>query len=374
MSTSNIPLVDLKLQLAPIRQEVDQKIREVLDNTSFILGGEVSAFEQAFANYCGAKYSVGVASGLDALHLGCRALGIGPGDEVIIPAHTFIATALGVSQAGATPVFVDVDPNTFCLDASLIEKKLTAKTKAILPVHLYGRCMDLSAIEDLCKRKGLLLIEDAAQSHGAGFGGKRAGARGALGCFSFYPGKNLGCAGDGGAITTNDPAIRDRLLALRNYGSVVKYDHPIAGYNSRLDTLQAAILNVKLKHLDSYNKARNHWASAYNNLLEGAGDLVLPQVPSASEHVFHLYVIRTQRRDALLKFLNERGIGAGIHYPTPMHLHGAYKHLNYKAGDFPQSERICKEIVSLPLFPELTEAQVQRVAQEVRAFFNVRPA
>lgn len=370
--TQQIPFVDLKSQLAPIRKEVEAGFASVLDRTNFILGDDVARFETAFANYCGAKYAIGVASGLDAIHLGLRALGIGPGDEVIVPANTFIASALGVTMAGAKPVLVDADARTFLPTADAIKKAVTPRTKAILPVHLYGRMMDLSPLVDFCKEKGIAIVEDAAQAHGAKLGGKRAGTIGQVGCFSFYPGKNLGCYGDGGLVTTNDTETKEKLEGLRNYGSTKKYHHPIVGFNSRLDTIQAVVLNAKLPHLDSYNQRRYDAAVKYNAELEGVGDLILPQIPEKGSHIFHLYVLRTKKRDALLDYLGKHGVGAGIHYPTPIHLHGAYASLGHRKGDFPVSEQLSDEIVSLPMFPELTGDQIRYVATQVRNFFAGR--
>jgi len=366
-----VPFVDLQAQLRPIRNEIDTGIAAVLDKCNFILGEEVSQFERAFADYCKAKYAVGVASGLDAIHLAMLALGVGPGDEVIVPAHTFIASALGVTMVGARPVFVDINPDTFLMDVAEVEKAITPRTKAIMPVHLYGRIMDLSSVIQIAKKYNLFLVEDAAQAHGARLGEQFAGTYGHIGCFSFYPGKNLGCYGDGGAIVTNDAQLKAKIEAFRNYGSTQKYHHPIVGVNSRLDTIQAAILNVKLPHLDQYNRARYQAACRYSEALSGLSEIQLPEVPPAGSHVFHLYVIRTSARDRLLEHLNKQGVGAGIHYPTPVHLHGAYQNLNYREGSFPMAEQICKEIVSLPIFPEITDEQIDFIATEIRRFFKL---
>lgn len=363
-----IPFVDLKAQLSPIRGDVMASIERVVSKCNFVMGEELAQFESEFAKFSGAQYAVGVSSGLDAIHLAVRALGIGPGDEVIVPAHTFIASALGVTMAGATPVFVDVNED-FLMDVNALERVITPKTKAILPVHLYGQMVDLEPVINLATKRGLAVIEDAAQAHGARKGARRAGAVGQLGCFSFYPGKNLGCYGDGGAVTTNSRELRDKLEALRNYGSTQKYHHPVIGFNCRLDTIQAAILSVKLPRLEGYNAARFQVASWYQDALRGLGDLILPEMPGEGRHVFHLYVVRTKKRDALLRYLQEHGVGAGIHYPVPMHLHGAYAHLGYRVGDFPVSERICSEILSLPIFPELTRDQVGTISKLVQDFF-----
>ncbi len=369
MSTSKVPFVDLQAQLSLIRSDVLKNVTAVIDKCNFILGEEVQKFEQDFAKYCGATYGIGVANGTDALHLAVRAAGIGPGDEVLVPANTFIATALGVTFAGAKPIPVDVSEKDFLMDPSLIEKAITKNTKAILPVHLYGRMMDLTPVLEIAKKRNLMVFEDAAQGHGARLHGKRAGAVGMMGCFSFYPGKNLGCYGDGGMVVTNSLEMKDKLIALRNYGSPKKYHHPVIGFNCRLDTIQAAILLAKLPHLDHYNEARYNAAIQYNKVLEGVGDLRLPEIPEKNSHVFHLYVLRTNKRDALLQHLNNSGVGAAIHYPVPIHLHGAYTHLGYKKGAFPVSERLCEEIVSLPIYPEITGEQIDTVASLVKAFF-----
>lgn len=366
---TKVPFVDLQSQYKSIKKDVLAGVEAVFDKCNFILGEEVQRLEGEFAKYTGSKFGVGVANGTDALHLAVRAAGIGEGDEVLVPANTFIATALGVTFAGAKPIPVDVSQDNFLMDPSLIERSITSRTKAILPVHLYGRMMDLKPVLEIAKRKNLVVIEDAAQGHGAELNGMRAGAVGAMGCFSFYPGKNLGCYGDGGLVTTNDPELKTKLEALRNYGSPKKYHHPIVGYNSRLDTVQAAVLNAKLPHLDSWNAARYEAAVKYNTALEGLGDLILPQIPTKKSHVFHLYVVRTKKRDALLSHLNANGVAAGIHYPVPIHLHGAYQNLGFKKGDFPVSERLSDEIVSMPIFPELSDEQIQYVADQVKRFF-----
>lgn len=365
-----VPFVDLQAQLVPIRQEVDQAIQSVLDKCNFILGDDVQKFENEFAHYCGTQFAIGVASGLDAIHLALRALGIGPGDEVITQANSFIATALGISQAGAKPVFVDVESDTLLPSVEAIASAITPKTKAIMPVHLYGRIFAWQPLQELAESRGLTIIEDAAQAHGAKLGNKRAGTLGKIACFSFYPGKNLGCYGDGGAIVTDDIGLKEKIEALRNYGSNKKYHHPIQGFNSRLDTLQAAILRVKLPHLDSYNDRRYQAASLYNQHLFGKGDLQLPLIPEPGAHTFHLYVVRTARRDELIQYLANNGIACGIHYPTPIHLHGAYKELGYKNGDFPNAEAAAKTMISLPIYPEITKAQIEYVAQAITKFFS----
>jgi len=365
----NVPLVDLKVNAAPLKDEILEKVGSIIDNCSFILGNDVSEFEKEFAAYSGSTFAVGVANGTDAIHLALRAAGIGADDEVLIPANTFIATALGVSYAGATPRLVDIDEETFLLDYDQLEHAVTEQTKAIVPVHLYGRMCDMERISAFADKHGLLIVEDAAQAHGAEWKGTRAGSSGLAGCFSFYPGKNLGAFGDGGLITTSDQEIYESLLALRNYGSPRKYHHPVKGYNCRLDTVQAAVLSVKLAHLDQYNSSRYELAGRYGEALRGVGDLVLPEVPEKGSHVFHLYVIRTQKRDELLAQLNQSGIGAGIHYPTPIHLHGAFSDLNCGRGAYPVAEKVADEILSLPLYPELSDEKLAYVVKSINDFF-----
>lgn len=364
----NVPLVDLKAQLGEIRTNVENSINDVLDKCNFILGEEVQQFERAFAQVCAVKHGVAVASGTDALELALRAAGVGAGDQVIVPANTFIATALAATACGATPVPVDIDEKTFLIDVSKV--KFTSKVKAIIPVHLYGRMMNLAPLIDLAAKHKVAVIEDACQAHGAELGGHKAGAVGLMGCFSFYPGKNLGGYGDGGLVTTNDDELKNKLEALRNYGSPKKYHHPEIGMNSRLDTIQAAILLAKLPGLARGNERRYRVARRYNEALAHAGDLVLPELPASGSHVFHLYVVRTKKRDALLNHLNKVGIGAGIHYPTPIHMHGAYADLDYKKGDFPVTERLCDEILSLPVYPQITDEQINYVVDETRRFFE----
>ncbi|MBF0300881.1 MAG: DegT/DnrJ/EryC1/StrS family aminotransferase, partial [Oligoflexia bacterium] len=299
MTTMNVPFVDLKTQYLAIKEEVLPGVHKVFEKCNFILGEEVANFENDFAKFIGTKYAVGVATGTDALHLSVRALGIGPGDEVIVPANTFIATPLGVTLTGATPVPCDVEEKNFLIDINQIEKRITKKTKAIIPVHLYGRMLNMDSLKALADKYNLQIIEDVAQAHGAELDGKKAGTVGRTGCFSFFPGKNLGAYGDGGMVTTNEKELYDNLISIRNYGSPKKYYHPIIGLNSRLDTVQAVVLGVKLKRLNDYNQRRFNAAVKYNNVLEGIGDVVIPQIPEKGSHVFHLYVIRTKHRDAL---------------------------------------------------------------------------
>lgn len=369
MASPAIPLVDLVAQFETIQSEVEARIADVMRRGDFILGTEVAAFEREFATFCGCPRAVGVASGLDALKLILRAMDIGPGDEVVTAANSFIATALAVSAVGATPVLVDCDPVTFNIDAGLVEAAATGRTRAILPVHLYGQPAEMDPILELAARRGCDVVEDAAQAHGACYRGRRCGSIGRAAAFSFYPGKNLGAYGDGGAVTTREDALAGRIATLRNYGSSVKYRHEELGENSRLDTLQAAVLRVKLARLDAWNAARRRIAALYAAALAGVGDLVLPSAPAHVEPVWHLYVVRTSRRDALLRHLQDAGIGALVHYPTPIHLQPAYAKAGWRRGRFPVAEQTAGEILSLPIYPELTDAQVNKVAGAIRAFF-----
>ncbi len=360
-----IPLVDLKVQHRQVADAVSKGWAEVLENTSFVLGKHVTAFEQAFAAFQGVPHCVGLANGTDAVELAVRALGIGPGDEVIVPANTFIATALGVARAGATPVLCDSDPVYHLIDPSAIEAKITGKTKAIYPVHLYGQIAPMEAISAVIGDRNIAILEDAAQSQGAKRHGKCAGQFGEIAATSFFPGKNLGAYGDGGAILTRSDAHQKKARALRNYGSEVKYHHPETGFNSRLDTLQAVVLSAKLEHLARWNGERREAADRYRGLLAGMKDVTLPETLEGNEHVWHLYVIRVPRRDEVLKRLNAAGIGAGIHYPVPVHLQGAFAQLGHTRGAFPVAEKAADEILSLPLFPGITAEQQATVAAEL---------
>jgi dTDP-4-amino-4,6-dideoxygalactose transaminase len=364
-----LPLVDLKAQHRSIRAELDRAIARVLDETSFILGGEVAEFERAFARYVGSEGAVGVASGTAALRLALAACGVGPGDEVITTAHTFMATAEAISLSGAKPVFVDIDPVSYALDPAAVAAAITVRTRAIVPVHLYGQPADLGALAQLARRHKLWLIEDAAQAHGAELLGKRCGAIGDLGCFSFYPGKNLGACGDAGAVTGNDLELLERVRRLRDHGRKSKYLHEEVGFAERMDALQAAILSVKLSHLEDWTEKRRHAARRYDALLAGTG-LELPKETPGSRHVFHLYVVRARRRDALLEHLQARGIGAGIHYPVPLHRQPAYLAQGYGALSLPHTEQAAREVLSLPLFPELTDEQARSVASAVEEFVS----
>lgn len=363
-----ISFVDLKRQYKSIKDEINAKINEVLESTQFILGENVKAFEEAFAKYCSAKYAVGVASGSDALTLSLKALGIGEEDEVITVPNTFIATVDAISRNNAKSVFVDIDPETYNIDVNKIEEKITDKTKAIIPVHLYGQPADMDPILKIAKEYGLKVIEDACQAHGAEYNGKKVGSLGDVGCFSFYPGKNLGAYGDGGIIVTNNFEIAEKVKMLRNYGQKIKYYHDFVGYNSRLDELQAAILRVKLKYLDEWNELRRLHAEQYNRCLDGLSGIRLPLSKKEVKHVYHLYVIRCENRDTLQKKLLSKEIFTGIHYPVPIHLQHAYTKLGYRIGDFPVTEEYAKKILSLPMFPELTDKEIIYICKMIKKF------
>jgi dTDP-4-amino-4,6-dideoxygalactose transaminase len=366
----NIPLVDLQAQYRTLQPDVDGAVHRVLQRGDFILGREVGEFETAFARFVGTRHCVGVASGTDALSLSLRALGVGPGDKVLLPANTFIATALAVSYAGATPVLADVDPVSNTLDVGRARRSLPAGLKAVIPVHLYGQPADMDAVLELARQKGLLVVEDAAQAHGAAHTRGRCGTFGQAAAFSFYPGKNLGAYGDGGAVCTDDDALAERLRLLRNWGSTVKYVHPVQGFNSRLDTVQAAVLLVKLRHLAEGNRRRRQVAGWYRELLRPLADEVeLPQeAPWTAEHVYHLFVVHLRRadRDSVLGRLRQSGVGAGIHYPVPIHLQEAYADLGLGPGSFPVTEGSARRILSLPLYPELTRGQAEAVVRSLR--------
>lgn len=363
----NVPFVDLGVQYRAISAEIDDAIAKVIQDADFILGREVRLFEEEFAEFCDSSHAVGVDSGTSALELALRAFDIGPGDEVITAANSFIASALGISHAGAKPVLVDVDPFTYTLDVKALERAITRRTKAIIPVHLYGHPAHMGPIRQLADKHGLVVIEDACQAHGARYKGKRVGSLGHAAAFSFYPGKNLGAYGDGGMVVTKDRKIANRLEMLRNYGQKEKYKHLFRGYNRRLDTMQAAILRVKLRYLEKWNAARRWNAKLYQKHLEGSG-VVVPGEAGGAESVWHLYVIRTEQRDALKEHLINKGINASIHYPIPIHLQPAYHDLGYKRGDFPVTEAHADRILSLPMYAELTDRQIEFISQTVCEF------
>ena len=366
-----IPFVDLATQHAAIQSEINAAIQQVLSQSNFILGSQVEEFEQAFARFVGSEHAVGVSSGLDALRLALMALDVGSGDEVILPANTYIATALAVSSTGARPVLVDCDSETYNVDVSLIEPAITPRTRAIIPVHLTGQSAGMDPILKIADRHDLDIVEDAAQSHGTLYKGQPCGSIGTVGCFSFYPGKNLGACGDGGMATTDDAKLAERLRRLRNYGQQAKYQHVEKGLNARLDTLQAAILTVKLRYLPQWNEARAVHAEKYKEMLTGVGDLVFQRRVPYSTHIYHLFMVETEQRAALQKRLNAARIDTGIHYPVPIHLQQAYADLGYGKGDFPEAEQLAERTLSLPMFPELRSDQIGRVAEEIKGFFTV---
>lgn len=363
-----IPFLDVKATYIELKEELDAAYHRVMDSGWYILGEEVEAFEREFADYCGAKHCIGVGNGLEALHLILRAYGIGEADEVIVPANTYIATWLAVSYSGATPVPVEPDPRTYNLDPQRIEDALTERTRAILPVHLYGQAAEMEPINEIARRRGLKVIEDAAQAQGACYKGRRTGSLGDAAGFSFYPGKNLGAFGDAGAVVTNDDHLADRIRLLRNYGSRVKYANEVKGFNSRLDPLQAAFLRVKLPHLDAWNVRRREIARVYlDNLYEIPG-LILPFVPQWAEPIWHLFVVRHPRRDALQCYLTQRGIGTLVHYPVPPHLSSAYAGSGWRAGSYPITESLADSVLSLPIGPHLDASSCNEIIQAVRSF------
>jgi dTDP-4-amino-4,6-dideoxygalactose transaminase len=368
-----IPFVDLKALHEPIRADLSAAIDRVMRNCSFIQGAEVKAFEDAFAQYVGARHCVAVNSGTAALHLALLALGIGPGDEVITVPHTFIATSEAISAVGAHPVFVDVDPVSYTMDPKKVEAAITSRTKALLPVHLYGNVADMDALLAIAKRHNLTLVEDACQAHGARYKDRMAGSMGAAGCFSFYPGKNLGACGEGGAMVTNDDAVAHKVRMLREHGSIKKYEHSFPGYNFRMEGLQGAVLAVKLPHLDGWNDRRRAIAKRYDERLANSG-IVLPAEESYARHVYHLYVIQAEDREALRDYLAQRGIETGLHYPIPLHQSEAYASLGYRTGDFPVTEKLAQRIVSLPMYPDMSLEAADYVADAIIAWAKARVA
>jgi dTDP-4-amino-4,6-dideoxygalactose transaminase len=359
-----IPLVDLKAQYQALRPEIDEAIGRVIDRTSFILGEEVERFEAEFAAYCGVAHAVGCANGTDALTLALQAVGVRPGDEVVTVAHTFIATAEAIGAVGARPVFVDVLPGTLLMDPSLLERAITPRTRAILPVHLYGQMVDMDAVMAVARRRGLKVVEDAAQAHGARHRGRRAGSIGDAAAFSFYPGKNLGAYGDAGAVVTNDPAVAGWVAKARNHGRATKYEHDFEGRNSRMDGLQGAVLRVKLRRLDGWNERRRELARKYDARLAGTGAKPV-EVAAGAEPVHHLYVVETSDRDAALARLAAAGIEGGIHYPVPLHVQKAYAHVGLARGSLPVTERAAARILSLPLYPEMPAEAVDEIVRIV---------
>ena len=371
-TSMRVPFVDLQAQHRSLQSQLQAAFNEILESAHFIGGSKVREFEEAFAEFVGASYCIGVSSGTSALELSLKALGLGSGDDVIVPANSFFATAEAVSNVGARPIFADVDAHTFHIDVASCERVITPHTRAIIPVHLFGWALDMAPIEHFAAKHNLFIVEDAAQAHGIGRDGKRVGSSGRLTCFSFYPGKNLGALGDAGAITTGDACLADLLRELRDHGSPSKYQHRVVGTNARLDSLQAAALSIKLSHLNDWNEARHRHAQAYTTALKDSG-VLSPIVPSAGEHNFHLFVVRSEKRDELREHLSKLGIETGIHYPTPLHLTEAYQSLGAPVkGTLPQAETLAEEILSLPMFPELTSEQIDYTAEAIHEFHGIR--
>ncbi len=365
-----VPFLDLKIQYKEIEQEVLPMMTDAMENASFIGGPQVSGFEEEFANFCDSKFCVGVGSGTDALRFALMAVGVASGDEVLTVPNTFIATTEAISQVGATPVFVDIHSDTGNIDVSLIEDKITEKTKAILPVHLYGQPADMDPILEIAKRHDIAVIEDACQAHGALYKEKKAGAMGIAGCFSFYPGKNLGAFGEAGAVVTQDEEIAQKISMLRDHGQEKKYFHQMEGYNSRLDSIQAGVLRIKLKRLGSWNNSRRKNAAYYNELLSGIPGVTIPVEADFAVSVYHLYVILVEDRDRLQKLLGDKGIATGLHYPLPLHLQKAYTSFGFKEGAFPVTENVAGRLLSLPMYPQLSKKQIEYVADAIKEFMN----
>jgi len=361
-----VPFLDLKAQYATIRQEIADGLQEVIDNTSFAGGPQVEKFEQAFASFCHCDYAIGVGNGTDAIWMALLGMGVGAGDEVITSPSTFIATAEAISFCGATPVFVDIDERTYNINPNLIEAAVNSKTKAILPVHLFGQTADMDPILEIARAHRVIVIEDACQAHGAEYNGKRAGSIGDAGCFSFYPGKNLGAYGEAGAVVTNNPELTQTLRMFRDHGQRQKYHHAIVGWNGRMDGFQGAVLGVKLPYLSGWTKARQENARLYDELLAEVSGVITPFAADYAKHVYHIYAIRVRDRDVLMQKLAAQGISCGIHYPVPLHLQEAYKFLGYKKGDFPVAEKCAAEFVSLPMYPELSVESIRYVTDKIK--------
>jgi dTDP-4-amino-4,6-dideoxygalactose transaminase len=368
-----IPFLDLKAQYKQMKPEIDAAVMRVIDGAQFVLGPEVAAFEARFSSYCDVKHCLAVNSGTSALHLALLAADVGPGDEVITVSMTFVATTAAILYSGAKPVYVDVDPVTWTMDPGLIEAAITPKTRAILPVHLHGLMADMDPIMEIARRHNLVVIEDAAQAHGAEYKGRRAGSIGDLGCFSFYPGKNLGAYGEGGAVVSNNPELAKRVSLLRDWGQESKYNHVMHGYNYRMDGIQGAVLNVKMNYIEPWTEARRSAAAHYDRLLEKQR-CVRPMPPAHSRHVYHVYAVRLERRDEGQKVLQAAGVGTGIHYPVPVHLQKAYADLGYGVGDFPVTELLASQFLSVPIYAELTSQQVSEVVTELEKTFLVEVA
>lgn len=365
-----IPFVDLKAQYRPIASEIEEAIAKVITECAFIRGKYVREFEENFAKFCGSKHCIGVGNGTDALFIALKVLGIGPGDEVIVPANTFIATSEAVTMAGAKIVFIDCDSATYIIDTRQIESKITSRTKAVIPVHLYGQPADMQTIFQIAKKHNLRIIQDCAQSHGAIFDKKPLSAFGEILCFSFYPGKNLGAYGDAGALVTNDDTLAKKAAMFANHGRMSKYDHKFEGFNSRMDGIQGSILNVKLKHLPDWTEKRKQNAARYNQLLKNIDEIIIPQLHPKAEHVYHLYVIRIKERDKLQAYLKKQGISTGLHYPIALPYLKAYRYLGYKYEDFPVASKYQNEILSLPMYPELSSSSISFIVEHIKQFLN----
>ncbi|MBD3382614.1 MAG: aminotransferase class I/II-fold pyridoxal phosphate-dependent enzyme [candidate division Zixibacteria bacterium] len=364
-----VPLLDLKRQYHQIKEEVDRAVAEVLEDTKYIMGPQVLKFEDEIAEYCGTKYAVGVASGTDALLIALRACGVNPGDEVITSTFSFFASAGVISRLGATPVFVDIEDETCNLNPDLLEQAITEKTKVVMPVHIFGQCADMGAITEVAKKHNLMIVEDSAQAIGARYKDKMAGTMGEFGCFSFFPSKNLGGAGDGGMIISNYLDKQTFMKSLRDHGANPKYYHSYIGYNSRLDTLQAAILSVKLKYLDQWTEKRRANAAFYDQKLSGL-PLTLPKENSNCYHIYNQYTIATEKRDDLIEYLNDNGVACAIYYPVPLHAQKCYSYLNYDSDDFPVAERLSRQVLSIPIFPDLTDEEKEYVVQKLTEYFS----
>ena len=361
-----VPFLDLHAAYREIERGAQARMRRLFRDADYILGKDVLDFEKALARYVGASFAVGVNSGTDALFLGLRAMDVGPGDEVIVPVYTYIASAYAVSFAGARPVFVDIDPRTYNIDPGQVRRALTRRTRAVMPVHLYGQCADVAAIRRLAQRHGLCVIEDAAQAHGAALKKRKAGAWGDCAAFSFYPTKNLGGLGDGGAVVTSDKKLHARLLKLRDYGRTARFEHDAIGYNSRLDSIQALFLVEKLKRLDAWNRSRRRIAARYRSLLRDAAGVALPEEAASAYHVYHIFAVRVKNRDRVLEGLKKAGIGAMVHYPVPLHLQKVYRGLGYRRGDFPAAEAVASEILCLPIYPHMTDRHIHSVVTALK--------
>jgi dTDP-4-amino-4,6-dideoxygalactose transaminase len=367
-----VPFLDLHAHHQPIREQLDAAIRDVIDASAFAGGPFVAAFEREFAQYCGSQYSIGVGNGTDALWLSLLALDVGAGDEVITVPSTFMATAEAISYCGARPRFVDIDEQTYTMDPALLERAISPRTKAIIPVHLFGQCADMDPILDIANKHGIPVVEDACQAHGAQYKGRKAGTMGVTGCFSFYPGKNLGALGEAGGITTNDKQLAGKMQVLRDHGQHRKYYHSKVGWNARMDGIQGAVLSIKLKHLDVSNVRRHAHGLLYDQLLADVSEIVTPFEAPHNRHVYHIYAVRVQDRNQIHQALADKGISCAIHYPIPVHLQEAYRFLGYDEGSFPVAERCAEEFLSLPMYPELTKEQIQAVAGELKSCISGR--